>query len=58
MIIDFLEIVVLRFSTKLEKAQTTRVWAPFVHLYFLLLGIKSPLLNIEYLFVCVKSYLQ
>ena len=25
MIIDFLEIVVLRFSTKLEKAQTTRV---------------------------------
>lgn len=29
-----------------------------MHLYFLLLGIKSPLLNIEYLFIFVKCYLQ
>ena len=58
LIIDFLKIIVLKFLSKLEKAQTTMVWASFVHSHFLFLGIESPLLNIEYLFDFVKSYLQ
>ena len=58
LIIDFLKIIVLKFLSKLEKAQTTMVWASFVHSHFLFLGIESLLSNIEYLFVFVKSYLQ
>ena len=58
MIIDFLEIVVLRFSTKLKKSPNHKGLSSICTFVFSTFGYKISTVNIEYLFDFVKSYVQ